>query len=97
MVLFREAAQKNRTIMCLYTKYILNPKYLTNKSNGYNPPPCTDERLRYVPTSCGACIECRKEKKRNWCIRLNEEMKNATVAATFVTFTFSDFWLKKNR
>ena len=22
-------------------------------------------------------------------------MKNATVAATFVTFTFSDFWLKK--
>lgn len=79
--------------MCLYTKYILNPKYLPNKNNDYNPPVCTDERLRYVPASCGICIECRKEKKRNWCIRLNEEMKNATVPATFVTFTFSDYWL----
>ena len=81
--------------MCLYTKYIPNPKYLPNKKNDYNPPICTDERLRYVPISCGVCIECRKEKKRNWCIRLNEEMKNATVPATFVTFTFSDNWLKK--
>lgn len=81
--------------MCLYTKYILNPKYLPNKKNDYNPPVCTDERLRYVPTACGVCIECRKEKKRNWCIRLNEEMKNATVPATFVTFTFSDDWIKR--
>lgn len=81
--------------MCLYTKYILNPKYLPNKENGYNPPACTDERLRYVPASCGACIECRKEKKRSWCIRLNEELKNAKDPATFVTLTFNDKSLKE--
>ena len=75
--------------MCLYTKYILNPKYLPNKSNGYNPPVCTDERLKYVPTSCGVCIECRKEKKRNWTIRLNEELKR-DKNALFVTLTFNN-------
>lgn len=83
--------------MCLYTKYILNPKYLPNKSNGYNPPTCTDERLRYVPASCGICIECRKERKRNWCIRLNEEIKNNPKTAIFTTFTFSNESLKEIR
>lgn len=76
--------------MCLYTEYILNPKYLPNKKNGYNPPECKDERLRYVPKSCGVCIECRREKKRNWCIRLNEELKNNDTKALFVTLTFND-------
>ena len=75
--------------MCLYTTYILNPKYLPNKKNGHQPPVCTDERLRYVPVSCGGCIECRKKKKREWSIRLNEELKKNSKAL-FVTLTFND-------
>ena len=61
--------------MCLYTKYILNKKYMYTKKNQGNVPECKDERLRYVPTKCGRCIECRKEKARNWRIRLTEELK----------------------
>ena len=62
--------------MCLYTKYLLNKKYLPTKKNEYNPPACQDERLRYVPIKCGKCMECRKQKKREWYIRLSEEQKN---------------------
>ena len=89
MTLFREAAQKNRTIMCLYTKYILNKKYMYTKKNQGNVPKCKDERLRYVPAKCGKCIECRKEKARNWRIRLAEELKKSPNAL-FITLTFNE-------
>lgn len=75
--------------MCLYTKYILNPKYRPNKKNNYKPPKCEDERLRYVPVSCGRCIECRKKKKREWLVRLSEEIKGDNKCM-FVTLTFSN-------
>lgn len=80
--------------MCLYTKYIKNPKYLPNKKNGYNPPKCEDKRLLYVPVSCGICIECRKRKKREWMIRLNEELQK-NKNAIFVTLTFNEESLKE--
>ena len=51
--------------MCLYTKYIENPKYKPNKKNNYNPPVCEDRRLFYVPVKCGKCIECKQQKKEN--------------------------------
>lgn len=75
--------------MCLYTKYILNPRYKPNKKNNYKPPKCEDERLKYVPISCGRCIECRKKKKREWLVRLSEEIKEDNKCM-FVTLTFSD-------
>lgn len=75
--------------MCLYTDYIKNPKYRPNKKNGFKPPKCEDKRLLYVPVSCGVCIECRKQKKREWMIRLNEEIRN-NKNALFVTLTFSN-------
>jgi hypothetical protein len=75
--------------MCLYTKYILNKKYMYTKKNQGNVPECNDERLRYVPTKCGKCIECRKEKARNWRIRLAEELKN-NPDALFITLTFNE-------
>lgn len=75
--------------MCLYTKYIENPRYKPNKKNNYKPPKCTDERLKYVPVSCGRCIECRKKKKREWMVRLTEEIKSDNKCM-FVTLTFSD-------
>lgn len=80
--------------MCLYTKYILNPKYRPNKKNNYKPPKCEDERLRYVPVSCGRCIECRKKKKREWLVRLSEELKSDNNCM-FVTLTFSNIAYEK--
>lgn len=80
--------------MCIYTKYILNPKYLPSKRNDYNPPPLLDERLKYVPTKCGRCIECRKQKQREWLIRMNEELKD-NRNALFITLTISDKALKE--
>lgn len=80
---------------CLYTKLIKNPKYLPNKKNKGKPPECTDERTRYVPVSCGRCYECRKQKKREWMIRLSEEIK--TNKAIFVTLTISNKSFKELR
>ena len=59
------------------------------KKNQGNVPECKDERLRYVPVKCGKCIECRKEKARDWRIRLAEELKNDSNAL-FITLTFNE-------
>lgn len=51
--------------MCLYPKRILNRRFMPNRKNGYNPPICTDERLRYINVECGKCYECKKKKPEN--------------------------------
>ena len=76
--------------MCLYTKYIKNKKYQPNKKNNFKAPVCKDRRLLLVPAKCGRCIECRKARKREWVIRLNEEIKNNPDKATFWTLTISN-------
>ena len=80
--------------MCLYPKLIKNPKYRPNKKNNYNPPICEDDRVLYVPVGCGNCIECRKQKKREWQIRMNEEIKHDRTGK-FITLTFSNEELDK--
>lgn len=78
--------------MCLYPKYIKNPKYKPNKKNKGKPPICKDKRLLYVPTKCGNCIECRKEKQREWKIRLEEELRSNF--GYFITLTISQEGIK---
>lgn len=78
--------------MCLYPKFIRNKKYLPNKKNNFNPPELKDIRVSKVPVGCGKCIECLKQKARQWQIRLNEEIK-VTNYSKFVTLTFSDEYL----
>lgn len=73
--------------MCLYPKLIRNRKYTATKKNGGDIPPVVDERILYVPIGCGNCIECRKQKAREWQVRLAEELKT-TPYAYFVTLTF---------
>lgn len=80
--------------MCLFPRYILNKKYLPTKKNGFNPPPLTDLRLKYVPVGCGKCIECMKQKAREWKVRLNEEIK-VSEKPHYVTLTFSNHDLEK--
>lgn len=75
--------------MCLYTKYVLNPKYKPNKKNNGKPPVCRDKRLLYVPVKCGRCMECRKQKQREWVTRLSEEIRNDN-RGLFVTLTIND-------
>ena len=75
--------------MCLYPKIIKNRKYLKNKKNGGNIPPVLDKRVLYVPVGCGNCLECRKQKARQWQVRLHEEIKE-NKNGKFVTLTFSN-------
>ena len=76
--------------MCLYGELAINRKYTDNKKNGGNIPPILDIRTKYVPISCGKCIECKRAKARDWQIRLTEEIKSNNTKGYFVTLTFSD-------
>lgn len=80
--------------MCLYPKLIDNRKYKPTRKNNFNPPPLTDLRVSKVAVGCGKCIECRKQKAREWQVRLHEEIKDHKFAYG-VTFTFSCEELEK--
>lgn len=80
--------------MCLYPKLIKNPKYRANKKNGGQAPPITDNRVQYVPIGCGKCIECRRQKAREWQIRMSEEIRE-NKNGKFVTLTFSNESLRE--
>ena len=75
--------------MCLYPKLIKNKKYLPTKKNGYNPPKCKDPRTLYITAACGKCLECRKQKQREWLVRMSEELRTEPNAY-FLTLTISD-------
>ena len=79
--------------MCLYPQYFKNPKYLPNKKNKGKPPVCLDRRLYYIPAKCGCCIECRKEKQREWRVRLEEELRSNF--GYFTTLTISPEGIKE--
>lgn len=74
--------------MCLYPRLIENRKYKANKKNGGVIPAINDPRTYYVPVGCQTCIECRKQKSREWMIRLSEDIKEHKNGV-FVTLTFS--------
>ena len=48
---------------------------MPSRKNGYRPPVCTDERLRYINVECGECYECKRKRARQWRIRMSEEMR----------------------
>lgn len=86
--------------MCLYPKKYINKKYTpTNKNGGVIPTPpiighdkqgmpIYDERVLYIEIPCGQCEECRKQKTREWQVRLTEELKEWKYPY-FITLTFS--------
>ena len=80
--------------MCLYPKLIKNRKYVSNKKNGGNIPPITDKRVLMVPVGCGKCMECKKQKARNWAVRMQEDIRE-NKNGLFVTYTFSEIELQK--
>lgn len=71
-----------------------NPKYKANAKNGGKIPQWKDERVLLVPIGCGKCIECKKQKAREWQIRLGEDVKY-NKNGVFVTLTFSNEELTK--
>lgn len=75
--------------MCLYPKLIKNKKYLPNKKNGGVVPVAKDKRVLYVPVGCGRCFECRRQKRREWQVRLTEDIK-INNKCLFVTLSFSE-------
>lgn len=81
--------------MCLYPKFIRNPRYKATKKNNGIIPFCDDIRKLYIPIGCGNCIECRKQKANNWRTRLQVEIKSDVQKAYFVTLTFNEENLNK--
>lgn len=80
--------------MCLYSELIINKKYTSTKKNGGVIPSIVDNRTKYVAIGCGQCIECRKQKARDWTIRLMEDIKEYKNGK-FITLTFSEDSLKE--
>jgi hypothetical protein len=77
--------------MCLYTKSIVNKRYVPTIKNNWGQfmEKCSDPRKLYVPVGCGHCIECVTQKRNSWVIRLSEEIKDHEKTH-FVTLTFDD-------
>lgn len=75
--------------MCIFTKYIKNPRYKPNKKNKGIIPILEDPRMKFIPAKCGKCIECRKQKQREWVVRLSEELRT-NPKCYFVTLTFDE-------
>lgn len=75
--------------MCLFPKIIQNRKYTKTKKNGGVIPAVSDKRVLYVPAGCGKCMECRKQKARQWQVRLQEDIKKHKNGK-FVTLTLSE-------
>jgi hypothetical protein len=80
--------------MCLYPRLHRNKKYTKTIKNGGVIPPINDLRVLYVPIKCGNCIECRNAKKREWQIRMQEEIKTSTNGK-FVTLTLNNQSIKE--
>ena len=75
--------------MCLFPKLIKNKKYCSTKKNGGIIPAVSDKRALYVAVGCGRCMECLKQKARDWNVRLLEDIKVHTNGV-FVTLTFNE-------
>ena len=67
---------------------------MANKKNGGDVPSVNDERVLWVPVGCQKCMECRKQKARQWQVRLQEDIRK-NKNGKFVTYTFSDQELNK--
>lgn len=80
--------------MCLYPRLIRNRKYTVTKKNKGNVPEAKDQRVLVVPVGCGKCIECKKQKARNWQVRLTEDIRDNTNGK-FITLTFDEKELQK--
>lgn len=86
--------------MCFYPRLIQNKKYTPNKKNGgyvdYEAMlrPEFDKRVLAVPIGCGKCIECRKQKAKEWQVRLLEDVRHNTNGK-FITLTFSNESIKE--
>ena len=75
--------------MCLFPKLIRNKKYCSTKKNGGIIPAVNDKRALYVAVGCGRCMECLKQKARDWNVRLLEDIRVHTNGV-FVTLTFNE-------
>lgn len=66
-----------------------NRKYTNTKKNGGVIPEVKDKRTLWIPVGCQKCMECKKQKARQWGVRLQEEIRT-NKTGQFVTLTFSN-------
>jgi hypothetical protein len=65
-----------------------------NAKNGGVVPAILDKRVLTVPVGCSKCIECMKQKSREWQVRLMEDVRH-NKNGKFVTLTYSNESIKK--
>ena len=76
------------------------PKIHSEQKNGGDIPAFPirngkeDKRVELVPVGCGKCMECMKQKSREWTVRLMEELKE-NPKCYWITLTFSDESISK--
>lgn len=70
-----------------------NKRYMKRDKNG-NVLTARDPRLNGIIAKCGTCVECRREKAKEWETRLWEEQLSRGDGV-FVTLTFTEKELKK--
>lgn len=71
-----------------------NGRYRPNKKNGGIVPAVLDNRVLATPIKCNECIECHKQKRNGWRVRINEEIKT-DKRGFFITLTFTDDAIKE--
>lgn len=69
--------------MCYFPIKIPNKRFMPTRKNGYYPPECPDERLKYITAECGHCFECRKKKRNMWRVRMKEQKKDTPTGVFF--------------
>ena len=42
----------------------------------------------HIPVPCGKCVDCHKDRSRQWFVRLKYELKEA-ISAYFITLTYA--------
>lgn len=67
---------------------------MKNQKNGGIIPPVFDERVLHIAVGCNKCIECKRQKAREWGIRMQEEIK-VNKNGKFIALTFSNESIKK--
>ena len=83
-------------MMCVKPINVVNPRYRKYLAEDKRFPnlPALDDFFLIVP--CGKCFECRKKRASQWRSRLMLEVLHGKYKnAHFITFSFSDEYLKQ--
>lgn len=75
---------------CISPVTIRNPAVEKFYDHGLEEAP-----MQYIQVPCGKCYACLAKKRKDWCMRLEQERKQA-ISAYFITLTYQDIMADVN-